>query len=458
MANSRKSTSPEHDVSAQLLQTVWQRLAPLLDPSTTVCVGLSGGVDSVVLLHLLARCAQAASGTIPLRLSAVHVHHGLSPHADAWAAFAVDYAARLGVHCAVERISLAGRAELGVEAAARNARYAAFLRQPAQIFAVGHHRDDQAETILLSLLRGSGVNGLASMPFARPLSSTATLVRPLLDTPRAALLRYAEANQLAWIEDESNLSTDYERNALRHQVLPPLRAQFGDVDAAMARSARHLGEASQLLDELAAEDLARCVQDGAFELATPLSPLRLKHALRYWLAQSGLVLDTRAFDELWRVMSDAAGDAQPALVWRQEAVRRYRTRLWITPAVVEPGPNVALQGVAAQTVPYWQGMLAWQQQASGQGIALHWLERGYEVRAWQGSARLRLRADGPAQQLKTLAQSRGMPPWVRAGRPGIYIDDQLAAFSGLGVDHRFVAAADEPGWLPLWQPGPAISR
>ncbi len=209
-----------------------------------------------------------------------------------------------------------------------------------------------------------------------------------------------------------------------------------------------------MLDELAAEDLARCLQGAAFELATALSPLRLRHALRYWLAQSGLVLDTRAFDELWRVMSAAAGDTQPTLVWRQQAVRRYRTRLWITPAQVQAGPNVALQGIAAQSVPFWHGSICWQQQALGHGIALHWLEQGYELRAWQGSARLRLRADGPAQQLKNLAQAQGMPPWVRLGTPALYIEDQLAAFTGLGVDQRYRAAADEAGWLPLWRHNP----
>ena len=423
-----------------------------LAPGTTVCVGLSGGVDSVVLLHLLATHQALAQPDPRFNLSAVHVHHGLSANADQWAQFAVDYAASLGVDCAVERVTLRQRRDLGVEGAARNARYAAFQRQAAQIIAVAHHQDDQAETVLLNLLRGSGVAGLAAMPELRPLGN-ASLWRPLLEAPRSSLLLYAVQHDLRWVEDESNQYTDYDRNFLRHKVMPVLYQAFPTSDAALARTARHMAQASQLLAALAAEDLTRCLQQDAFDLSTDLPELRLKHALRHWLANHAMVLDTRAFDELWRVMTTSEGDTQPRLVWRQQAVRRYRSCLWITAAQLAAGPLQTLpwQGEGAQSIPYWQGTLTWQIAEAGQGIALEHLQAGWQARPWQGSATLRLRAHGPSQQLKTLSQSRGIAPWLRTCTPLIYIGDQLAAFPGLGIDHRFLAPADERGWLPVWQ-------
>lgn len=448
MASTRKLTSPD----AALISGVSARLAPYCSSAqpTTICVGLSGGLDSVVLLHLAAQCRTS----VDFSLSAVHVHHGLSPNADAWAQFAVEFAQSLAVPCRVEHVTLTQRRSHGVEAAARNARYAAFAQEPASVFLTAHHLGDQAETVLLNLLRGSGLAGLAAMPLARPFGQNSTLLRPLLDVPRAQLLDYARQHELTWVEDESNQQTDFDRNFLRHKVIPPAQEAFPAMAQSIYRSARHIAEAQALLDEVAANDLPLCVQGDAFALDTPLSPLRLKHALRHWLGSHDLVLDTRAFDELWRTSCDASADSQPALVWRKQAVRRYRNRLFIAAAQIEPGEvqQLAWENGATVQPAGWAGELHWQSVAEN-GIGEGHLRAGFELRPWRGAVTIRLRADGPAQQLKTLAQSLGIPPWQRAATPQVYLKDQLVAWPGVGVDSTFKQTEGETGWLPLWQSG-----
>ncbi|GGP27499.1 tRNA(Ile)-lysidine synthase [Silvimonas amylolytica] len=401
-----------------------------------------------MLLHLLA----AARSTLPFELTAIHVHHGLSAHADDWAAFAHDYAASLGVACVVERVTLAQRRTHGIEAAARHARYAAFAAARVDVMVTAHHQGDQVETVLLNLLRGSGLPGLAAMPVSRPLGDCTTLLRPLLDVPRAALLAYAQAHELRWVEDESNQQTDFDRNFLRHKVIPVAQEAFPSLAQSITRSARHIAEAQALLDELAQGDLAHCVVEGAFVLNGPLTPLRLRHALRHWLAGQGLVLDTRAFDELWRTATQAAGDSQPALIWRKQAVRRYRDRLYVTRADVQSGPIQALNWLdgAPTTTSAWCGQLTWQSVEKG-GIATRHLAAGFELAPWQGARTIRLRADGPAQQLKTLAQTLGIAPWVRSTTPLLVAGDQLLAWPGVGVAAAFQSAESEAGWLPVWQ-------
>ncbi|MBB5190310.1 tRNA(Ile)-lysidine synthase [Silvimonas terrae] len=428
------------------------RLAPFCpdaSPPARLCVGLSGGLDSVVLLHLLA----TARSKLPFDLTALHVHHGLSPNADDWAAFARDYAASLNVPCSVERVVLTERRSHGIEAAARSARYAAFARTGVDVVLTAHHQGDQVETVLLNLLRGSGLPGLAAMPSARPLNQHTTLLRPLLDIPRDELLRYAQQHGLRWIEDESNQQTDFDRNFLRHKVIPVAAEAFPSLARSVTRSARHIAEAQSLLDELAQADLAHCVTEGAFLLGTSLSPLRLRHALRHWLAGQGLVLDTRAFDELWRTATQAASDSQPALIWRKQAVRRYRDRLYVTAADVRPGVATALvwREGTPDVVPAWRGQLVWQRVAQG-GVAAAHLAGEISLRPWQGARTLRLRADGPAQQLKTLAQTHGIAPWVRSQTPLLYKGEQLLAWPGVGVQAEFQATEGEHGWLPFWQP------
>ncbi|WP_168163774.1 tRNA lysidine(34) synthetase TilS [Jeongeupia sp. USM3] len=404
---------------------------------TRVCVGLSGGLDSVVLLHLLAQW-RATHGFF---LSAVHVHHGLSPNADAWGEAARGLATALGVPCRVERVRVDARV-LGIEAAARAARYAAFESLDAEVLCLGHHRDDQAETVLMNALRGNGLGGLAAMPECRALTPALQLLRPLLDVPRSVLRDYADLHALTWVDDESNADTRFTRNFLRHQILPPLLQRDPGVVASLARLAGQAAEADALLCDLAELDLATCVVDGAFDLAVSagLSERRRRNALRHWLAGVGIVADARAFDA-FVLQLGAAADAQPELRWRSRRVRRYRQRLYPVPAVrfdlvidVEPGVTVETP----------LGRLAW---VRGEGIAESAAGR-WQLRPRTGGERLRLRADGPTRPLKQLYQEAGVPPWLREAMPLLYCDETLAAVPGVGIAIEFKGE----GWLPLWQP------
>jgi tRNA(Ile)-lysidine synthase len=438
MASLRKTQSLD------LLKRVEQKLSRFL-PHSTLCVGLSGGLDSMVLLHLLAALRQRQ----PFVLRAIHVHHGLSRHADEWAQFAADSAARLGVECQIERVSLAPYLKQGVEGAARTARYEVFAQQTCDVLLLAQHRDDQAETVLLNLLRGSGLRGLAAMPEYRRLNEQIGIVRPLLDVSRAELAEYAAEQGLAWVEDESNLDSRYDRNFLRNEIFPALKTVWPSAHATLARVAVHASEADALLQELALADLARCVADGVFDLSVDLSSLRLRNVLRFWLTQYGLQLDARAFEELIRIALFAAIDAQPALVWRDRAIRRYRQKLYIT---------AAEQGAFVDVLMPWQekmhlvsGVLDWR--VSDIGIAPEQLMQGcLELRGRVGGERLHLATDGPRRSLKQLYQEAHVPPWLRQNTPLVYLNGELAAVPGVGVDAAFRAKKGAHAFAPFWLP------
>ena len=224
--------------------------APLAAAPTSIVVALSGGRDSIALLDALA----LLRSELGIALSALHVHHGLSPNADAWTAFCEEQCAARDVPLAVHRVRVERVPGASLEATARAARYAALATADADIVALAHHADDQAETLLLQLLRGAGPHGLAAMPAERASSTGPLLLRPLLTLPRTAIDAYAAARGLAWVDDESNANTAVKRNFIRHEIAPRLAAAFPGYSATLARAARHQAEAAQLLDDLARLD------------------------------------------------------------------------------------------------------------------------------------------------------------------------------------------------------------
>src|SRR5512146_3262 len=242
MASSRKSN---------LADTVAARLAPLLPKRSHILIGLSGGMDSVVLLHLL----HSLAPRFDWRLSALHVHHGISPNAGDWADFCAGLCAQYDIPLQIEHVDIAPlRNEHGIEAAARKLRHAAFARHSCDFVALAHHADDQAETLLLQLLRGAGLRGVAAMPVLSKVEGPVlkpsaahghAVLRPLLDVPRGRLLEYARLHALQWVEDESNADDRYPRNFLRHRLLPLLEQSFPAYRDTLTRSAMHFAEAGE---------------------------------------------------------------------------------------------------------------------------------------------------------------------------------------------------------------------
>ena len=288
-------------------------------------MGLSGGCDSVVLLHLLSRLGFG-------KLSAIHVHHGLSQNADAWAAFCAGYCERLGFPLSIRHVTVDASSGLGLEAAARAARYAAFAECSGDCLLLAQHRGDQAETVLFNLLRGTGVTGAAGMPVERRFGEM-RLLRPLLDVSRAEIESYAAAEGLAWITDESNTDTSLTRNFLRHEALTAISQRFPSAEASLAQAAKHFAEAAGLLDELAVQDWQWVGEGDAARLAAlrQLSLPRLKNLLRHRLRCLGWQVPVAArLEEFARQLQSAAPDRHPELLLPDGKMRVARALLhWL---------------------------------------------------------------------------------------------------------------------------------
>lgn len=320
MAATRKS------LSADLPERVGAFLATRLKPDERLWVGLSGGCDSVVLLHVLSRLGLG-------RISAIHVHHGLSPNADAWAAFCAAYCEQLGIALSIRHVTVDTASGLGLEAAARSARYAAFAECAGECLLLAQHRGDQAETVLFNLLRGTGVTGAAGMPVERQFGKL-RLLRPLLDVSRADIESYALAENLTWIDDESNADTALTRNFLRHETLTAISQRFPSAEAALALAARHFAEAAGLLDELASDDWQRVGEGSAARMPAlrQLSPSRLKNLLRYRLRCLGWQVPVASrLEEFARQLQTAAPDRHPELVLPDGKMQVRRGQLhWLS--------------------------------------------------------------------------------------------------------------------------------
>ena len=301
-------------------------LATRTTPGENICVGLSGGCDSVVLLHVLAALDPCG------HLRAVHVHHGLSANADRWADFCADLCRSLGVELLVERFDVDRRSNLGLEAAARAVRYGVFSRSAGDVLLLGHHQGDQAETLLFNLLRGTGVAGAAAIPVDR-LQGRMRILRPLLDVARREIETYARDCRLVWIDDESNTDTLHARNFLRHDVLTALAGRFPAAEKNLAKATAHFAEADILLGELARLDWAAAADGDVLKLSSlrEVSLPRLKNLLRYRLRQLGWQAPAAVrLDEFARQLQTAGTDRHPALDLAEGSMIAGRGRLcWV---------------------------------------------------------------------------------------------------------------------------------
>jgi tRNA(Ile)-lysidine synthase len=445
MASSRKSKSDE------LRERVKGALLPVVPSGSTILLGLSGGVDSAVLLHVLHALAPACGW----RLQALHVHHGISPRADEWAKFCADLCARLNVPFQVEQVDIEPLRERGIEAAARELRHAALSRRRVDFVALAHHLDDQAETMLLQLLRGAGVKGACAMPFIRRKEGAPAQLRPLLDVPRRALVEYAKEHALAWVEDESNADDAYPRNFLRHRVLPILEERFPAYRETLGRSSRHFAEASGLMDELAELDSRGAMQEGGLEVARlkALNNARAKNLLRYFLHSFGVSMPQEAqLDDMLNQLRHARNDAGVCLDFDGWQMRRFQGRAYVTH--LKPLPDsfcVTWNGEEVLDLPGLGGKLYFDC-TPGAGIRLAQLQRAnVTVRPRTGAERLKPGDRRPTRTLRNLLQEMNMPPWRRERLPLLFCDEALAAVPGVGVDCAFQAGPNEAGITLRWE-------
>ena len=418
-------------------------------PGDRLAVALSGGIDSMVLLDAL----DALAPFFSLQLSALHVDHRLSPNAGRWAAFCADACAARGVPLTIHRVDVARRAGQSLEAAARSARYEKLLDAEVDIVALAHHADDQAETVLLQLLRGAGPAGLAAMPLHRARKAAdPSLLRPLLELPRSTLAAYAESRGLAWIGDESNADHRHKRNLLRLAVAPLLAQAFPGYPSVIVRAAGHQAEASALLDELARQD-AGDVEAGLRRAAlSALSPARARNLLRWYLREMGLRPPSAArLAEMLAQLRIAAADARTRIMHDGAEIGCYRGRVVVH--ATDAGP-FALAWRGEKSVELPGGILRFER-TNGAGIAAAKLAAApVTLRSRQGGERIQLAANRPRRAVKKLLYDAQLPSWQREALPFIWCGDELVAVPGIGVALAFQRAPGEAAWRVEWCPAP----
>jgi tRNA(Ile)-lysidine synthase len=467
MAGSRKSSKSRArppDLAARLLA----RLAPIVSSRDRLVVGLSGGVDSIVLLDCLRRVA----ARLRVQVGALHVNHQLSPNAGLWDAFCRRQCRARKIPYASVKVRVAPGDS--VEAAARAARYSVFNGQQADYIVLAQHQDDQVETLLLQMLRGAGVRGLAAMPLLRrvegkskqprkrrassliPHPSSLKILRPMLDVTRAEILEYARVRRLEWIEDESNASLDFRRNFLRHEVLPVIARRFPAYRTTLARSAGHMAEAGELLNELAEQDAADSF-DGetlAVALLRGLSDARARNLLRFFLARRGVVMpNVERLEEALRQVLTARQDARVAVGLDDCVLRRYADRLHVVPATrpLSRGYVRRWRGERKIDLPELGGTLLFRR-SRDHGISLARLSgEAVTIRSRQGGERFQPDARRPRRSLKNLLQEARVAPWERDRLPLIYCGNVLVWVPEVGIDTGFQARADEAAVQPEWK-------
>ncbi len=430
-------------------------------PQPIVAVAYSGGLDSSVLLHL----SRQYVATRGIHLIAFHIHHGISPNADGWLAHCKGEAERLGIAFDARRVQLAN-AGCGVEEAARLGRYAALgelcRTHRALLLLTAHHQDDQAETILLQMMRGSGVAGLSGMDRANTaqglLGSTELWMgRPLLGATRSELERYAGSEAIAYVVDESNHDRRFARNALRHQVMPHLEAGFPGFQERLARTACHMQSAQRLLDELAQQDLAACV-DGeclAIEQLARLSGDRIDNLLRYWLGVHHIRMPSTSWlAEMRAQLLEAKADAQLCVSHPDCDIRRYRGRVYLTPKWMHHAADrlpveFRWQGERSLHFPDFRGSLHFD--VAPQGIDPAWLRmQALHIRYREGGEKLKLAANRSTRSLKHHYQSIHVPPWERPFLPIVTAGRDLLFAAGIGMDCRHGGGNDAGGIRLRW--------
>lgn len=467
---SRPSAGSAPAIFARALDGLRAQFSP-----STIAIACSGGLDSMVLLQLASDWCRAQGQS----LLVLHVHHGLSPHADAWQRHVDAAAGALGLRFDVRQVQIDGNGS-GTEAAARKLRYRALgemcRAHGATLLLTAHHLDDQAETVLLQLLRGSGPAGLSGMDAANAApellgNPDLVMARPLLPLSRAELEAHAVAHGLAWVEDESNGDTRYARNALRHRVMPALAQAFPGFQQRFARSAAHAQSAQRLLTELAAQDLAATLVDGAVDVARlrAMSLDRAYNLLRHWFAQQGLAMPSTAWlTEMVAQLVEARHDAQLLVTHPACHIRRHRDRLYITPKLADlagmrdpddegvlekEGESFRWQDEAQIAFPAYGGVLHFEPAEIGFDPA--WLRgQALVIDFRKGGERLKLAANRPTRPLKAHYQAADIPAWERARLPVVSSGRHLLFAAGLGMDCHYFAADGLDAVALRWEARP----
>ncbi|HXA36099.1 MAG TPA: tRNA lysidine(34) synthetase TilS [Steroidobacteraceae bacterium] len=442
--------------SAAALRAVLDAHAP---PGVTgLVVALSGGADSASLLAAAAGLGTSFRG---LKLRALHVDHGLQSAAASFREACAALCAALDVPLTIIAVDVQARAGESIEAAAREARYAALseVLEPGECLLTAHHSEDQAETLLLQVLRGAGLRGASAMPVCRPLGLGWHL-RPVLEVPQHELLAFGAGMLGDHVADPMNQDLRFDRGYLRQRVWPLIKTRWPGASTTLSRAARHAAEAQELLDRSAASSLSR-LRDGE-ALSVPglralCAPDRI-NALRFWLFEAGVEAPTTArLKEALRQILDAQADHLPCIVWGNVALRRYGQRVFLTQSRV-PRLQGTLRWPRGPESPLDLGPdlgeLRWAARTGG--LDARRLPQTLTVRRREGGETLKPAAQAKTQSLQHLCQSHGVLPWMRDALPLIFAGDALIAVADLWTDARWCTPSGEPGLGIVWRQAPMI--
>jgi tRNA(Ile)-lysidine synthase len=452
LSNKVLATTPKKTKPLSLLDVVEKSFVSLSTSHKkmkSITVALSGGIDSVVLLHLLHQLQKRQNFT----LKASHVHHGLSKNADKWVKFCEKLCAKLSVPLDVHHIKLPQKKLLGTEGEARQLRYEKLLQSQTDLVVLAHHEDDQAETFLLQLMRGAGVKGLSSMAH---FDDSRRLWRPLLNASRIDIESYAKKHKLKWIEDESNQNIDFDRNFIRSKVLPILKNRFNHIIKVISRSASHLAEAQHLLDDLAKLDLKSYLKSDKYKhklnvkTLDKLSNARAKNVLRFWLEiNDQLMLSKDLLDELLRQVLTAKKDADLKIqISKDYEIRRYQDEIYIVPKNNNIQKNYVIIWAGESEIILPNGHKLTFKKVKGRGINLKFLDhQKLKIRNRQGGEIFKPDSKRPTKKIKQLLQESDLPPWERDALPLVFIEDELAFVPNFGVDIKFQCKPKETGLM-----------
>jgi tRNA(Ile)-lysidine synthase len=413
----------------------------------SMTVALSGGVDSVVLLHLFHSLQKKYHFT----LNATHVHHGLSKNADKWVKFCEKLCRDLSVPLDVHYVKLPQKKSLGIEGEARQLRYEKLLQSKSDLVVLAHHEDDQAETFLLQLIRGAGVKGLSSMA---NFDGARKLWRPLLNVSRMEIEKYAKQQKLKWIEDESNQNIDFDRNFIRSKVLPILKNRFNHIIKVISRSSSHLSEAQNLLDDLAKLDLKKHLKSVNYKHIlqvksfNKLSVTRAKNVLRYWLELNDQMMPSKdLLDELLRQVLHAKNDAELKIELSKDyEIRRYKDEIYIVKKNQPTHKNyeIVWQGEPEILLP--NGTKLKFKKVKGRGISLEKIkDKNLIISNRKGGESFKPDEKRPTKKIKQMLQESDLPPWERENLSLIFVDNKLASVPNFGVDIMFQTKPKEAG-------------
>jgi len=455
LSNKAKASTSKSSKQPSLLNLVEKAFVDLTQSYKKIksmTVALSGGVDSVVLLHLL----HSLQKKHRFKLNATHVHHGLSKNADKWVKFCEKLCTQLSVPLDVHYVKLPQKKSLGIEGEARQLRYEKLLQSKSDLIVLAHHADDQAETFLLQLIRGAGVKGLSSMA---NFDESRKLWRPLLNTSRIDIKKYAKQHKLKWIEDESNLNTDFDRNFIRSKILPILKIRFNHIIKVISRSSAHLAEAQHLLDDLAKIDLKKHLKSDKYKHILQVKSLnrlslsRAKNVLRYWLEMNDQLMPSKdLLDELLRQVLTAKKDAELKIELSKEfEIRRYKDEIYLVQKNQQDQKNyeIVWQGESEILLPNKSKLRF--AKVKGTGISLAKIkDKKLIISNRHGGEFFKPDAKRPTKKVKQLFQESDLMPWEREAAPLIFINNDLVCVPCFGVDVKCQTKPKEDGLEIIW--------